>query len=73
MTSSRKAKAPSVPRRSLNRQRRQEALWGIACVAPAVLGFLLWQLGPIIASLGIAFTDWRIAGTPEWIGLENFR
>lgn len=59
-------------RRGLSRQRRQEALWGIACVAPALLGFLIWQLGPIIASLLIAFTDWNIAGTPEWIGLQNF-
>ena len=58
--------------RGLSRQRRQEALWGIACVAPALLGFLIWQLGPIIASLLIAFTDWNIAGTPEWIGLQNF-
>ena len=38
-----------------------------------MLGFLLWQLGPILGSLYIAMTDWRIAGTPSWIGLENFR
>lgn len=60
-------------RRGLGRQRRREALWGVLCVAPAVLGFLLWQLGPIVASLLIAFTDWNIAGTPEWIGGANFR
>ena len=60
------------PRR-LSGHRRREALWGILCVAPAVLGFLLWQLGPILGSLYIAMTDWRIAGTPNWIGLENFR
>ena len=41
-------------------------------VAPAVIGFLIWQLGPIVASLGIAFTDWQIAGRPNWIGLTNF-
>lgn len=59
------------PRRQSN-QRRKEAIWGILFVTPAILGFLLWQLGPIIASLGIAFTDWQIAGQPNWIGLENF-
>jgi len=58
--------------KGLSRQRRQEAVWGFLCVMPAVLGFLLWQLGPIVASLLIAFTDWRIAGTPNWIGLTNF-
>jgi multiple sugar transport system permease protein len=58
--------------RGLSRHRRHEAIWGIICVAPAVLGFLLWQLGPIIGSLFIAFTDWGIAGNPEWIGIQNF-
>ena len=48
-------------------------MWGVLCVAPAVLGFLLWQLGPILGSFYIALTDWRIAGTPNWIGFENFR
>lgn len=56
-----------------SRQRRQEALWGVLCVAPALLGFLIWQLGPIVASLLIAFTDWNIAGSPNWVGIENFR
>ena len=63
----------SKPKRSnMSRQRRNEALWGILCVAPAILGFLIWQLGPIVASLLIAFTDWNIASTPSWIGTENF-
>lgn len=43
------------------------------CVAPAVLGFLLWEVGPMLASLLIAFTDWRAAGSPQWIGLGNFQ
>jgi raffinose/stachyose/melibiose transport system permease protein len=45
----------------------------MACAAPAVLGFLFWQLGPIVASLFIALTDWRIAASPNWIGLDNFQ
>lgn len=61
------------PTRRRSTQGQREAVWGIVLAAPAVLGFLLWQLGPIVASLGIAFTDWRIAGTPEWIGVENFQ
>ena len=64
----------SRPKRSgMSRQRRNEALWGVLCVAPAILGFLIWQLGPIVASLLIAFTDWNIAGSPNWIGVENFQ
>lgn len=56
----------------MSRQRRNEALWGILCVAPAILGFLIWQLGPIVASLLIAFSDWNIASSPSWIGVKNF-
>ena len=68
------ARNVSKPRRlGMSRQRRNEALWGILCVAPAVLGFLIWQLGPIVASLLIAFTDWNIAGSPNWIGIGNFQ
>jgi multiple sugar transport system permease protein len=57
----------------LNRLHRSETLWGILCVAPAVLGFLLWQLGPIVGSLLIAFTDWTVANSPHWIGAQNFQ
>src|SRR5271165_5483176 len=57
----------------LNRLHRSETLWGILCVAPAVLGFLLWQLGPIVGSLLIAFSDWTVANSPHWIGTRNFQ
>ena len=57
----------------LSHHRRREVFWGVACAAPAVLGFLFWQLGPIVASLFIALTDWRIAASPNWIGLDNFQ
>jgi multiple sugar transport system permease protein len=47
-------------------------LWALLCVAPALAGFLLWQIGPIVGSLIIAFTDWTVANTPHWVGLSNF-
>ena len=68
---------PELPRTRhkisrLSEHRHREAVWGMLCVAPAVLGFLLWQLGPILGSFYIALPDWRIAGDPNWIGLDNF-
>ncbi len=73
-TVDRRVSAPLQPHKHrVSRQRRNEALWGILCVAPAILGFLIWQLGPIIASLLIAFSDWNIAGSPNWVGVENFQ
>lgn len=69
--------AAPVPRqhsiaRMFTDPRHREALWGVLCVAPAVLGFLLWYLGPMVASLYMAFTDWSVAGSPDWIGTANF-
>ena len=55
------------------RYRTKEAFWGVVCVLPAILGFLLWQLGPIVGSLLLAFTDWSVAGVPHWIGSANFQ
>ena len=57
----------------INRPHRREALCGVLCVTPAVLGFFFWQLGPILGSLFIAFTDWTVANTPNWIGIQNFQ
>jgi len=52
---------------------QREALWGMLCVAPAVLGFVLWYLGPMVASLVLSFTDYQVAGGADWTGLDNFR
>ena len=62
----------TIDKPRLKRRVRGDGLWGVLCVAPAVLGFFLWQLGPIIGSLVIAFTDWTVANTPHWIGIQNF-
>lgn len=67
------AEPVKVTRRRLSPARRREAFWGILCAAPAILGFLVWQFGPMVASLVIGFTDWRIISSPSWVGLDNFR
>jgi multiple sugar transport system permease protein len=42
------------------RVRRYETVWAWLFVAPAVLGFVLFAVGPIAASLVMSFTDWPI-------------
>jgi multiple sugar transport system permease protein len=49
-----------------------EAIWGVICVSPAILGFLLWDIGPMVSSIALSFTDWRVAGDANWIGTTNF-
>jgi multiple sugar transport system permease protein len=52
---------------------RREALEGYLWIAPWILGFIIFSLGPIIASAYLSFTQYKIGGSPEWIGLENYR
>ncbi len=51
---------------------KMESRWGIIMAAPAVLGFVIWQLGPMVASLAISFTEWSVVSSPKFIGLDNF-
>ncbi len=41
-------------------------------LGPNVLGFLVFTLLPIAASLVLAFYSWDLFGTPEFVGLKNF-
>ena len=53
--------------------RRREALLGLAFTSPVILGFVVFNIGPILASLVLAFTDYNILSkTPNLIGLSNF-
>lgn len=42
-------------------------------LGPWVLGFVALTLGPMIASLYLAFTNYDLLRDPEFIGLENFQ
>src|SRR5699024_3301681 len=46
---------------------------GIILATPAILGFVLLNLGPMLFSIYIAMTDWRVGGSPSFIGLGNFQ
>ncbi|WP_433003561.1 carbohydrate ABC transporter permease [Kribbella sp. CA-294648] len=54
-------------------QQRVEQRWGVLLAVPAVLGFLIFTAGPMIASLGFSLTDWQIGGTPSFAGAGNYR
>lgn len=44
--------------------------WGFAL--PAVLGFLLFNLLPMLLSAYYSLCDYNIIKTPEWIGFQNY-
>lgn len=51
---------------------RMERTWGIVLALPAILGFLVFTVGPMIASLWFSFTDWTIGAPPSYIGFANY-
>lgn len=50
-----------------------EQRWGIMLALPAMLGFGLFTIGPMLASFGISLTDWNIFGEFKYVGLANYR
>lgn len=58
----------AVQRRGLTR----EARWGLFFVTPWVIGFLIFTLGPVVASLGLSFMDYELISAPTWRGLGNY-
>ena len=44
--------------------------WGFAL--PAVLGFLIFNLFPMLLSGYYSLCDYNIIGKPSWVGLKNY-
>ncbi|WP_241680526.1 carbohydrate ABC transporter permease [Pseudactinotalea suaedae] len=70
--------ASTEPRPASRRERprglaRIEARNSYLFMLPAVLGFLLFTLGPMIFSLVMSFMDYGVITAPQWVGLDNWR
>ena len=52
---------------------KKSELWGMGFAAPAILGFFMWTAGPMIASIFISLTDWKVGLTPHYVGLQNYK
>lgn len=51
--------------------RRRQAV-GLVYILPWIVGFLVLQLYPFIASFIYSFTNFNLGGTPDFIGLKNY-
>lgn len=51
---------------------RSERNWGILFAFPAMLGFLIFTLGPLIGSLFISMTNWKIGSQFQFVGFGNY-
>lgn len=51
----------------------REYLEGYLIISPWLIGFVLLAIGPMLASLALAFTNYDLLSPPKWVGLYNFR
>lgn len=52
--------------------RRRHLLFGLLFAGPAILGFLIFTAGPMVASLVFSLTDYTVFNQPSFIGLDNY-
>lgn len=46
---------------------------GLLFLSPWLLGLLLLTTGPVLAALALSFTRYDLFGSPEYVGLQNYR
>jgi multiple sugar transport system permease protein len=61
--------APTV---SYNVLKRREAMIAYLFIAPTLIGFLLFVVGPMLIGIGISFFKWNLLTPPVFVGLENY-
>ena len=52
--------------------RSREARWGLLFALPAIIGFLLFTLGPMVASFIFSLTNYSGVNVPQFIGFSNY-
>jgi multiple sugar transport system permease protein len=56
----------------LSHQARNEAGWGYLLIAPMMIGFAVFFLIALGASLFLSLTSWDMLSSPVWVGLDNY-
>jgi multiple sugar transport system permease protein len=51
--------------------RQSEWIWGYVFISVNVVGFMCFSFLPVLASLGLAFTDWKLLQGPRFVGFDN--
>jgi multiple sugar transport system permease protein len=51
----------------------RESLWAYALISPWLIGFIIWTVGPMLASFVLSFTRYNVVNPVVWLGLANYR
>jgi multiple sugar transport system permease protein len=66
------AKMTKTKGKRMSRVMRDRIKWGFIFISPWVLGFLLFILYPMLASLYYSFTDYDVLRPARWVGTDNY-
>lgn len=56
----------------LRTNQQRETMYGWLFALPAIIGFVVFDVGPMVASVLISFTQWNGVTPPVWTGLANY-
>ena len=59
-------------RKNQSAAKRREVLTAYSFIAPTLLGFLVFILGPMLAAVALSGFEWNILQRPTYVGLENY-
>ncbi len=62
-----------APARRPSRAEREESRAGWIAISPWIVGFLIFTLFPIGASVYFSFTSYDVLSSPRWIGTQNYQ
>ncbi|MEM5773683.1 MAG: sugar ABC transporter permease, partial [Anaerolineaceae bacterium] len=62
---------PSTGRR-VSALRRRETVAALLFISPWIIGFLVFTLGPMLASLYLSLTNYDVLNAPRYVGLDNY-
>lgn len=65
------ARAPRASRRK-RKYSRADTRAGFVFLSPWIVGFVGLTAFPMLASLYLAFTDYNLFTSPQWVGFDNF-
>jgi len=56
----------------LGRLAKRETAWGFLLISPWLIGFLVFTIGPMVASFIFSFTQYNVLSEPRWVGFDNY-
>ncbi|GAB3749311.1 carbohydrate ABC transporter permease [Microlunatus parietis] len=59
-------------RHTRSRQTLRRGLTGYAMLAPSMIGILGFLLAPVLIVIIVSLFDWKLLGTPRFVGLKNY-